>query len=438
MRDEETGTLRAVVWSEVIPWLNLFRCLSVALSPRLLALSAVAMLLTLAGWWAGEWGLGELASPPGVSVQIAGHAATLTTSRPERTWCPWLAVAELVPQEPSLLLWEAFAPAEPALATLHRRSAEPVIGTWEQLSRPLRQLFGLPRPTGWRVLFLLCCGIWAMAVWAFFGGAMTRYAAVRLATQEQLSLRAMFRYAAMRWRHYFFAPLGVLLVVVLLALMIGAFGLLLRDDWGTCVAGLAWPVVLLFGAGMALLAVGLLFGWPLMWASISTDGNDGFGAIGNAFSYVFQRPLHYLFYALVAAILGTAGWLLLSNMVAAVLSLTYWAAGIGCGSQRLATVIAGTDGLSAWGQAGAVFIHFWGDLLRCLTAGFLGSFFWTASTAIYCLLRRHVDGAELDELHREEEEQEQGMGLPPLPTETSSAAAATPEPTPGSDRPGTP
>ena len=57
---------------------------------------------------------------------------------------------------------------------------------------------------------------------------------------------------------------------------------------------------------MALLLLGLAFGWPLMWATISTEGTDSFDALSRSYAYVFQRPLRYLFYVVVRAY--SAGW----------------------------------------------------------------------------------------------------------------------------------
>ena len=63
-----------------------------------------------------------------------------------------------------------------------------------------------------------------------------------------------------------------------------------------------------------------------MWATISSEGTDSFDAISRSYAYAFQRPLHYLFYALVAVVLGVLGWLLVSNFAAGVVYITYWAA----------------------------------------------------------------------------------------------------------------
>ncbi|HEV3023421.1 MAG TPA: hypothetical protein VGX76_13190, partial [Pirellulales bacterium] len=49
-----------------------------------------------------------------------------------------------------------------------------------------------------------------------------------------------------------------------------------------------------------------------------------------------------------------------------------------------------------WG-AGA--IGFWSGCVRWIALGFVYSYFWTASTAIYLLLRRDEDGTEFDDVH---------------------------------------
>ena len=51
MADEEKGALRLVAWSEILPWLSIFRTFRLAIGLRVLVLSAVAVTLTVAGWW---------------------------------------------------------------------------------------------------------------------------------------------------------------------------------------------------------------------------------------------------------------------------------------------------------------------------------------------------------------------------------------------------
>ena len=190
-------------------------------------------------------------------------------------------------------------------------------------------------------------------------------------------------------------------------------------------AGIFWPLALLGGLLMAILLLGLLFGWPLMWATISAEGTDSFDALSRSYAYVFQRPLHYLFYAVVATLFGLLGWLLVSNFAAGVVAVTYWAASWGYGGNPAALVASGCEGI---GSVGIALIRIWVAVVKLLAVGFLFSYFWTASTAIYFLLRRDVDATEMDEVFLEEEEEQQGYGLPPLETDSQGAPVVADKP----------
>ena len=266
-----------------------------------------------------------------------------------------------------------------------------------------------------------------MAVWALLGGAISRIAAVQLAAEERIGWGAALRFAASKWPSYFAAPLLPLLGVVLVAVPLWVLGLLLRLDAGVVLGGLLWPLALLAGLVMALLLLGLGFGWPLMWATISTEGTDSFDALSRSYAYLFQRPLRYLFYVLVAVVLGGLGWLLVRNFAAAVIWLSYWAAGWGSGSDRIARIaeIQGV-GSESGGMArfGGRMIHFWASCVRFLAVGFFYGYFWTAASAIYLLLRRDVDATETDEVFLDADKSEPEHGLPPSGTDQEGAPLA--------------
>jgi len=208
------------------------------------------------------------------------------------------------------------------------------------------------------------------------------------------------------------------------AIPVVLLGLLLRWDVGLLLAALIWPLALLAGLIMAVLLLGLVFGWPLMFATISTEGTDSFDALSRSYAYTFQRPLHYLFYALAAAALGTLGWLLVSNFAAGVVGLTCWAASWFPGAPRMEAILhGGIEGEVA--TAGAVVLGFWTGSVKLLAVGFLYGFFFTAATAIYLLLRRDADATEMDEVFLDEDESEQQYGLPPLVADTAGAPRAT-------------
>ena len=467
MSENNRDTLRRVAWSEICPWLVIFRTFRVAIGLRILVLGAVAIFLTLTGWSL----LGSLFS---VDENVSRWMRP-GDGRPSQ------AIDQAVPDRPTLRDVPNRLKADP-LAPTAWQALDPYFGSWAQLSQPLLEV-GRGGATLPKLACLLLCGLWAVAIWAFFGGAITRVAAVQLACDERVGWTAALRHARSKWLSYFAAPLlpligaavcalliagpvwvllglpglmsqmnlGVLLLVlvvvaVVVSLLIALLRLLYRFNvvvpivgsllivllvlalrflpfsLGVVLTGLAWPLVLLAGLVMAMLLLGLIFGWPLMWSTISAEGTDSFDALSRSYAYVFGRPLHYLFYAVVAALLGALGWLLVSNFAAAVVWLTYWAAGWGCAGGQIQDIIArDREALGTLGYAGAVLIGFWAVCVKLLAVGFIYGYFWTASTAIYFLLRRDVDATEMDEVFLDEDASEPTYGLPPLKTDEAGA-----------------
>jgi len=401
MSDNDRDTLRRVAWSEVCPWLAIFRTFRLALGLRVLVLAAVGIFLTLSGWA----GLGRV---------FLEDKETPAWMRPGNG-CPWLAIDEAVPDRPTLRNLGNRLEADP-LAPTAWQAPDPYFGTWVQLSQPLWEV-GRGGVTLQKLACLLLCGLWAVAIWAFFGGAITRIAAVQLACEERVGWGAALRHAGSKWLSYCAAPLLPLMGVLLAGLPVVAVGLLLREHYvGVWLAALVWPLVLLAGLLMAMLALGLIFGWPLMWATISAEGTDSFDALSRCYAYVFGRPLHYLFYAVVAAVLGALGWLLVSNFAGGVIWAGYAAARWGAGPENVALIREG--GL---GWAGQIIDVCWVGCVKLLAVGFIYGYFWTASTAIYFLLRRDVDATEMDEVFLDEDASEPSYGLPPLKTDEAGA-----------------
>jgi hypothetical protein len=56
-------------------------------------------------------------------------------------------------------------------------------------------------------------------------------------------------------------------------------------------------------------------------------------------------------------------------------------------------------------------IRFWKSLLGSLAAGYQAGFLFVAAVGVYLLLRKDIDGAEMDEVYVEDEPE---FGMPPL------------------------
>ena len=397
MVEHNSDTIRTVAWSEVFPWLSILRTFRLAIALRALVLAAVAILVTATGWWA-------------VGTVFSAADSPATQWLGPFTVCPWKAVAEAVPGQPNMsgslepeMPWES--PSQPSDA---------IVGPWRLLTLPALKGLSYTDLSVSAVACLLLCGLLSVAVWAFFGAAICRMAAVQLATGEQVGCVAAMRYACRKWPSYFAAPLFPLGGVLLATIPVLVLGLLMRIGL-PLVGAILWPLVLVAGLLMTLLLAGVLFGWPLMWATISAEGTDSFDALSRSYAYVFQRPLHYLFYIVVAGVIGWLGWLLVQYFAFGVIWMGYWAAGWGTGHAQIESILSGGEGFSGG------LIRFWTGCVKLLAVGYLYSYFWTAAVAIYFLLRRDVDATEMDEVFLDADANEQTFGLPAVTTDQAGA-----------------
>jgi hypothetical protein len=398
---QDRETLRAVAWQEIFPVLHLFSALRIALHFRLLVLAALALVGTIAGWRV----IGELFSD-------TDHAELLAQIDANRTW-PWESTISVTPigQFLSLETWKREAP---------------LLRAWNSISQPFVEIYradaSLVQWTYW-----LSCALWSLVIWAFFGGAITRIAAVSFARQENVSWSQVAGFVRPRWPSYFAAPLMPILATFLAALLLAVLGLIARQEVGLLIAGIVWPLALLAGFTIAFLLIGLYFSWPLMWAAISAEGTDAFGALSHAYSYVFQRPLRYLVYGVLATLAGVVGWYLVVMFAHWIVALADWGVSWGSGIERLTEASADQEP-GALGGAGIALVEFWNNCFKTLALAYIFSYFWVATTVIYFLLRRQVDGTELDEVHLPDEQALHG--LPPLKTGPDGVPEPADEPAP--------
>jgi hypothetical protein len=308
----------------------------------------------------------------------------------------------------------------------------PIPYVFGRLTTPLLRLYQTDNT--WRSFaFYLFGTLWMLAVWGFAGGMITRLAAVDLGREEQPGVRAEYRVTCRRWFDYFTAPLYPVLGTVIIALLSMPVGWILRADVGVLVGGVLWIFVLLGGILSAVLLLWLMIGWPLMWPAISSEETgDSFEAMSRSFAYAFQRPLHYVFYAAVATVLGLVGWTVVELVCQLALHAANWAVSWGAGYERLSQ-IANAPSTTAEVTAlsvGASMIRAVDSLLLALSEAFAYAFFWVSATAIYLLLRLNVDRAELDEVWMPSETPRYPSPPAPAASPPSTSAPLAPAATP--------
>jgi hypothetical protein len=317
-----------------------------------------------------------------------------------------------------------------------------------------------PNALGWDTLYFLLVVLWTLATWAIFGGAITRIAAVQLARNEKIGMVEALRFTLARWRSYLFASFAPLVGLAFIAVALLLFGIGNLIPWFAEVwDGLLWFVPLGLGLLMAFVLVGLI-GWPMIHATLSTEGSDSFDALSRSYSYVYQKPWNYLWYALVALAYGALVVFFVGLMGSLTIYLARWGVSLTPGSSRFhrdpaylfvyaptsfgwrelllqgSPVVKSGSAVTqqvidsyvsspefhGWNHIGALLVAFWLGLVFLLIIGFGYSYFWSAGTIMYLLMRRKVDDTDLDEVYLEEEELEEPYGPP------ATGGPATPPP----------
>jgi hypothetical protein len=373
-----SGTIvHEVRWADALPWWLLFKAAGVAFSPTVILLAALGAVATWAGWsacsqlgLAGTDGFASLVTPlDGGVIFPPGDGMVTAPLTPSRQVLPWTH-------------------------DLLRQLPQPLAELTALVSVPFR-----PTATPHQLLGAVARLAWFVLVWSIFGTGITRHVALKLIGEEAPGPLRATLYGSRTWLPSFNAVLFVIVGILALSIPGALLGLAMRTEWGLAFAGAIWPLVLLGAVVLAILAVGVVAGWPLMVAAVGVERGDSFQAISTAFSYLYQRPLHYAFYVLVALAVAVPSVAVAGLFADATGTLAMWAASFGMGHERTVAVL---DGLSGSGteatQWGVKAIAFWSRGLAHLLSSFGWGYFWAIATAAYMLLRQDVDGTELDEV----------------------------------------
>ena len=352
----------ALQWGSLFPWTQIFRAPRIAFSFRKIVLGAVVFAL----------------------FDLLGSAWPVVPAA-EFVW-PGLGVG-------STDQWLLRVPAEPG--EFARRLTLEGFGTTTPVTG-LFQLIGslLGKPTwGTAGMAVASIVIWLL-LWGVAGCALSRMAAVEVAKSERTGLGSALRLA---FRYVFdlvYAPGLPLLAAAFLGLIAAGFAALSRiPGAGPAVAGALWCIPLALGFGMLLVLIGATAGWPLMVAGIAVERSDGFDGLSRAYGYIYDRPWHFVWYVIVAIVIGGIGVF-----------------AVACAAD-LGVLLA--DGSAAWGLAadsGALAgARVWHAVLAYLVQGYVASYFWSASTIVYMLLRQSSDGVQLTELDSGEPPERDGL-----------------------------
>lgn len=365
-----------------LPWLRMFRGFRLAIDYQKLTVSLTAILVWMLGSHCVHWSFrtiwpGVQSTEAPISQQLLDVSHTLSTG------------------------WESYFGTAPALLS-GGPEATTVYWPLVLVTRQLGLLFLATSSRAWWFAWLQL--LWSLAVASLFGSIVSRMAARELTSQGRSLVRDA-RFAMRQFPTAFFAPVLALLAIAVIwsfSYLAGVVGRL--PVVGEALLGLGWFAFLLVGLLMALLLVGVTFGWPLMSCSSAVERNDASDALSRTFSYLFNRTWYAVFLASISVGYGmlTLNFVELMTRLSVVLSATPVAAGLGLDAQavnRHALWSLDLDGMQIFSNdVGVAMYSFWMGLATLIPAAYGFSYFWSSSTIIYLLLRKSEDGTPLDVL----------------------------------------
>ncbi len=265
--------------------------------------------------------------------------------------------------------------------------------------------------------------IWALLLWALFGGAMYRMAAIRFAREEKISAFQALQFSKQKFFSFFSVPLVPIVVILGAGLLLALGGLIGSiPAVGSILLGVFFGIAILIGVGIAFMTIGLVAGGPLYYPSIAIEGSDCLDAFSRSFTYVFSRPFRAILYGVIASIYGMLTYLFVRLFAFIALSAVHCfvKAGIWGGGGSMGTNADKLDvlwqkptfwnlhqfnwtAMTGWDKIWAIVMAVWIVILVGLVAAYILSYFVSASTTCYYILRRRVDATDLDEVYIEEE-----------------------------------
>ncbi len=255
-----------------------------------------------------------------------------------------------------------------------------------------------------------------LAVMSIAGGAICRLAALQFARGERPGLTEALRFSTKRFTSFFAAPLTPIGIIIIPVVFIFVLGLICNIPWaGELIIGISMPLALITGALITVVVIGMFAGFNLMFPAIAYDGSDCFDSISRSFSYVFAKPWEMGFYTTIAAVYGAISYTFVRLFAFILLFVTHLFLELGVlvekeGFSKLTAIwpkpefmklISYKDVVTNnWTESiGAFLIYLFILAVGGLVVSFIISFYFSANTIIYSLMRYKVDNTTLEDMY---------------------------------------
>ncbi len=307
------------------------------------------------------------------------------------------------------------------------------------------------RAIGWAIRhhFIYCIIYFTiiLAVISVSGGAICRITALQFAQGEKPGLTEALRFSIKRFTSFFTAPLAPIVIIFFIGIFILLLGLTGNIPLaGELIVGIGLPLALFSGALITVILIGAVAGFNLMFPAVAYDGSDCFDSISRSFSYVYARPWRMIFYSGVAAVYGSICYTFVRFFTFLLICTTRWFLGLAIWvdssskqTDKLTAIWPNPEFMNLLGNsqmvthnwsetAGAFLVYLFLLIVVGLLVSFIISFYFTANTIIYSLMRYKVDNTATEDIYRQPEGTEPAIIEPEPEPETTSDSQADEEP----------
>ncbi len=449
--------LRRITGSECFSFLRIFRSFRQAIHVNKLVFAFIGIVLTYmtgrildAFWLASCQPAVDANGMTELTIFIAGGGDRAAT----RDWLANLANGDDLNRVGifSLLLNHAMVTVNHLIAAVLNVSPSDILAAIRH------GVLGLAWLVSMHGLYALLFGVVFLLIWGYFGGALSRTAALHAARDERITYGEAMSFACKKVLAFASAPLLPILFTLVFGVILFLGGLIgAIPAVGELLVGLLFFIALLMGLAIAFILIGFFAGFGMAFPTIAVESSDAFDALSRIGAYIYGRPWRTAFYYLAALAHGAICLAFVKLLARLALWSVHFFAGLSMnlGGAFVAdpeadratkldaiwqapTLLGGdTTFYGSFGEVklahmswfAQVLVKTWVYGVWGLVAAVAISYFLCANTNIYLLLRREVDATDLEDVYLDDMQDDVAppppSGSPPKDTPGAGASGGT-------------
>jgi hypothetical protein len=411
-------------------FLNIFRTFRIAIQPARILTAFFALTLLFIAGWLMDFSKTVVASGRVTRQDLRMSELTGSLTWPTELHC-FIGSPERIegfierykdkPYKQGVFkVWSNFC-----IARLNRAAASIVVLRFDNFVTSLTEcIFASVWVLKYHTIYSIILFFIALILFSVAGGAICRGAALQFSRDERYGITPCLKFALKKFIPLFCAPLAPMIFVAACGLIVLVFGLIANIPWaGEIFLAIVFIIVLIAGLCMTLAIVGAGGGINLMPSVIAYEHSDSFDAVNRSCSYIYTRPWRFSFYTLLAAVYGSICYLFVRFFAFLMLTVSRWFLSIiiwteGSKAEQMSKLdviwpkpeffnflgsgLEISKNLTEGVAAGVVYLSVL--VIAGLVIAFVVSFYFSAGTIIYCLLRNKIDNTPLDNVFIEAEQ----------------------------------